>query len=228
MDPSSPKPDEADNPRLNPYAPPATAIAKAAPRLEGGVSRSLWIWGYAVGQLAALGADAAYLTVGAGSNGYGLALRLVSAIVGLAWLGSAYERVPRRLRLACSPGALVGRHFVPIYNLYWIFKAQSLLCDALDMLLLERDQRRGAPRGLAVAGCALVLVSRIASGLPGALFLMLMLANMAAWTMYMIAVERILAPASEGSARRVRAVCASCAHGNEIDAAFCARCGAEI
>jgi hypothetical protein len=89
-----------------------------------------------------------------------LVLRYGSMILGLAWLGSAYERLPQRLRLSCSPGALIGRHFIPIYNLYWIFKAQTLLCDGLDALLAESGRRGDTPRALAIVACGLTLAMR--------------------------------------------------------------------
>jgi hypothetical protein len=226
MDPSSKKSsDDASDPRVNPYAPPAAAIVKARPRRQGGALRSLWVWCYAAVQLVAIGTDIAYLTAGVGSNGYGLLLRYGSMILGLAWLGSAYERLPQRLRLSCSPGALIGRHFIPVYNLYWIFKAQTLLCEGLDALLVESGRRGDTPRALASVACSLTLVARFVSGLPGVLFVGFMLVLAGAWTMYMIAIEERLARASEGPAPRV---CDGCAHDNEVDATFCSRCGGEL
>ena len=57
MDPSGSKKssDGASDPRVNPYAPPASAIARAAPRRLSGALRSLWVWCYAAVQLVAIG-----------------------------------------------------------------------------------------------------------------------------------------------------------------------------
>ncbi len=218
--------DAASDPQVNPYAPPTTAVARPAPRRPRGALRSPWVWCYAVGQLAATCAEVAYVTsLLPDANVYALVLRLGSALVGLAWLGSSYERVPPRLRVSYSPGTFIGRHFWPVYNLFWMFKAQSILCDALDTMLVENGRRRDAPRELATAGCALVLLSRFVSGLPGGVFTVFMLVPATVWTLYMIGVEGTFARAAEPPPRRI---CATCDYANEVDATFCNQCGTDV
>jgi hypothetical protein len=189
--------ERAADPTVNPYAPP---LAPAAPRGRRRARFSRLVWVYVALESLGLVADAAHLA-GLTRGPFGVFVRVGGSAVGLAWLYSAWNRLPDRLRAfegrSFSPTAVVLRHFIPLYGLFWLFRAQHFLCDALDAWLIEKEHAGGTPRQMATVACALVLVTSFVSAqrAPFALRLALALASAAAWTAYMFAIEQCFARA---------------------------------
>jgi hypothetical protein len=65
-------------------------------------------------------------------------LGLIAAVAFLAWLYRAWRAVPARHR-DVPPGLAVGLLLVPVWNLYWMFRAIPGLSSALRRALGERD-----------------------------------------------------------------------------------------
>lgn len=80
-----------------------------------------------------------------------------------AWVYHSWAALPEGLRARSdgtpvSPWGAVGWHFVPFYNLYWMFAQRSWLCDGLDRLARELELPRTAPRGLGIGSNILSLI----------------------------------------------------------------------
>lgn len=81
-------------------------------------------------------------------------------VIGLVWLGAAWGNVPPDQRVI-APGEAVGKMFIPGYNLYWIFRASTGLCTALDYSLANTGSMARAPKGLAIAAAVLTVIPYI-------------------------------------------------------------------
>jgi hypothetical protein len=135
---------------IDPYAPPASAIAPAP------APRGAWIkWTYlgsvatAVGTLVVAGAVPAARVV------VPLVLPVLLVLppaVGMVWLGIAWagvpdDELPRGMGVdPVSPAGAVGRLFIPIYALYWAFAVHVHLCGGIRRGF--RRRARPAPRWL--------------------------------------------------------------------------------
>ncbi len=122
-------------------------------------------------------------------------------IVGLAWLYGAWQRIPERLQEVdghrYTATSLVLRFFIPVYNLYWLFRAQQLLCGALDARLKEKGRGGPAVSGTATLPCLLQFFSAGLSNakLPPIVSLVAVTLTGLAWTSYMFTIERAFAQA---------------------------------
>jgi hypothetical protein len=154
----------------NPYAAPQASSTDGTRQ-----GRAHWLkWLFA--------AVAAYvpLLVAADQVGFlpnGLYLSLFDAVrvmpflkgaVGLWWLYEAWQTVPvdeRKLAdgKPVTPGGVVGRMFIPIFGLYWMFAANSGLCAAINRVLASSLRVKSADATaaqLAAGGQIALLASR--------------------------------------------------------------------
>lgn len=87
-----------------------------------------------------------------------VALLLIRVVLILVWLHAAWDAIPEEYRYDGSgyrirPSQVIGRLFIPFYNLYWIFVVNGGLCNALDAMLRHVGSGRRAPKGMASAAC---------------------------------------------------------------------------
>jgi hypothetical protein len=85
-----------------------------------------------------------------------LATNLVSVVVGIVFVSVLLYRMWAQLECETqmSPGRAVGRCFVPVFNLYWIFVAVYGLTGTLKRTMASRSVPGPAPSpGLALAAC---------------------------------------------------------------------------
>jgi hypothetical protein len=78
-------------------------------------------------------------------------------LLGIAtvWIYQAWSGIPAEARGDVSPAGAVGRLFIPLYSLYWVFGVNLRLCSAIDGLLIQKEDARRAPGTLAVAATVL-------------------------------------------------------------------------
>ena len=93
---------------------------------------------------------------------FGLLLLIPTAILYLAWLYQTWRAVPAEHR-SISPGMAVGLLFVPIFNLYWMFRAGPGLSMSIQRALRSQNPKdeSGAGFAWAVAACLLTLIPYI-------------------------------------------------------------------
>lgn len=155
---------ETDEP-YNPYAGPRardTDVDRAPGRDTRG---SAVTWAYAV---VALTATASYLAlffhgaIGLSADVTQMLVMLVDRplswirwIVALVWIHTAWSGLPASLLGDMTPGRAVGRLFIPIYSVYWIFAVNVELCRRINDRLAEQHDPRRAPVVLAMLATAL-------------------------------------------------------------------------
>jgi hypothetical protein len=190
----TPDPNDAADPRKNPYAPPKLPEPTTAAR------RRRWPYSYvvlyAVLQMVAMANDAGvYLRLV--KIDIGFLVRIVAALIGLAWVSARWEGLPPRRRVVggdyVSVGRFQGRHFIPIYGLIWMFRVQHALCDAIDDALDARSLRDRAPRALGVFACAAWILGRLGGSLGAPLYFGINGAIAVLWAAYMLDVEKTYA-----------------------------------
>jgi hypothetical protein len=157
------------------------------------------VWVYVALQTVGLAADAAHLA-GMIPLKFGALPELAAAFAGLAWTYRAWARLPDRLRIIdgyrLSPTKLALRHFIPLYGIFWLFRAQHLLCGALDVKLIEKEDAAGAPTGMAgIAGALQLANGSFGAAAPPAVRLAFGVASTVAWTVYMLGIEQTFARA---------------------------------
>lgn len=92
-----------------------------------------------------------------------LASSAVSMISAMLWIYKSWEFLPQAYRRNASgrefsPMRAVGLHFVPLYNLYWVFVQNLGYCDAIDSVMIQSGRAARSPRNVATAACVLQLV----------------------------------------------------------------------
>jgi hypothetical protein len=191
---------------MDPYAPP-TALVPAAPASRGG-----WIkWVYGAVACVRFAITATFFYVGLDwplsaqhtANAVVRVLAIVCSILGLVWIHAAFRDVNSLLlergvlpRLGATPGAAVGRFFIPLYNLYWLFAVHVSLVVGLRALGCRQSE---AILAIGMIGsAALVAVGFLSSAEPLIAF-RLIFGIHATWLVYMILADRAraLAPAEE-------------------------------
>jgi len=153
------------------------------------------VFAYGLLSLTALAVDAAVL-FGITSMSLGATPRIGAQLLGLFWLSLQWKIVAPAYRVVGgvyrSAGTVVGYHFVPFYNVYWLFAVQRALCTGLDAGLDAAGYPRTAPRTLAIVapvaqlGCALAM--RLMPNSP--LFLVPAIVQSVLWLLYMVYLER--------------------------------------
>lgn len=78
---------------------------------------------------------------------------------GLVWLHRAWSWLPwdqrytRHWRGWITPGQAAWFMLIPYFHYYWMFVANTALCDAFDRLRVNYPTRRPAPKNIAIAAC---------------------------------------------------------------------------
>jgi hypothetical protein len=76
----------------------------------------------------------------------------------LIHFGLLHDRLPRASHDDPSAGKAIGFHFIPAYNLYWIFFSALRICDRLTLQLRLRGLQDRAPGGVLLAACIVLMV----------------------------------------------------------------------
>ena len=151
--------------------------------------RGFWIkWVFA-----ACLAGAAYGRFGArGPDGATLAAAALSASVlaGLVWFAWAWATVPEEDRNYTLLGRYTAfsatvRLFVPIYSLYWFFRALGHLCASINDSLARRELTMRAPLALANTAAVLFVIAPLFAWRPDASFLVYLVAG-ALWFVFTV------------------------------------------
>jgi hypothetical protein len=98
---------------------------------------------------------------------------LVSVAAWFYWLWCVHRyhdimTLIRGYRHPITPGQAVARHFIPLYNLYWVFKWPSEIATFVNWRM-QADAMRGWIAGVLVLGA--VIVGRLVDGSLGQLLL---------------------------------------------------------
>jgi hypothetical protein len=101
--------------------------------------------------------------LGTGMTIVGFLFFLLRMVLALVWIYQAWSAVPPPYRMTStgkhvSPGAAVGKLFIPFFNLYWMFVVSAGLCDAMGSALASTGSYRTPAKGLAIASCVTQLV----------------------------------------------------------------------
>jgi hypothetical protein len=194
---SSPDTTDAANPLMNPYAPPAAAEAEdERPAKKRRRVLSGWVYAYGAMLLLSFGLEAIAIFMQTAIY-MGTVIRLAAMAVGLGWLHATWNRLPHRLQqvnsVQTSAGAVVFRHFIPLFGLFWLFQVPTALCGSLDMKLHEKGYPASAPLVLGrSAGAAWLLASFVSHLSPLAGFAVATV-GVFSWLAYMIRVEQTFA-----------------------------------
>jgi hypothetical protein len=192
---------------MDPYAPP-TALAPAAPASRGGWIK--WVYGGLASVRFAITAVFFYLGIGWPASAQytaNVVIRVMAvgcSILGLVWIHAAFSDVNRRLferrkqaGLEVKPGMAVGRFFIPLYNLYWLFAVHVFLAAALGALGQARPSQTVLVAGM-IGSTALLAAGFLSSAEPTLAF-RVGLATHIVWLVYMVLADRAraLPPADE-------------------------------
>lgn len=177
---------------VNPYQPPSNGSPPRSP-----VAALSWhVFAFAGLSVLTLAMDACVLT-GVTNGPNGLFARYAAAGVGLFWLAQQWKVLPPAQRMVGgqmrTPSAVAALHFVPFYNLYWMFTVQKRLCEGLDAGLEAAGLPRNAPTTLALL-CPLVQLfggmgMNLLSHSYG--YLVPAVAQSGLWLLYMVRVARV-------------------------------------
>lgn len=119
-------------------------------------------------------------------------LRLVLLALAPLWIYYAWSGIPRELRYGITPGRAVLGLIVPVFSIYWIFAVNVRLCSCVDSLLTSIDDRRRAPKTLAIVA-TVIYFAPIAMMLAEAsryTFLVL-IADHVLWFVYMLQCDEL-------------------------------------
>lgn len=124
-----------------------------------------------------------------------LASLLAYAISVMVWIYKSWEFIPAEYRRnasgrAFTPGEAMGMHFVPLYNLYWLFVQNLGYCDALDSVMIQSGRSGRAPKNLALAACVVQVVPYVNYFFGPIL-----------WMVYMFVVDGVKKQLVDGNAR---------------------------
>jgi hypothetical protein len=130
---------------------PSTALAVRAPVLQtAGVTTAV-----AASYACSLVLLAATWTASRDAMGLAAVSWIGAVILGLVlrfvWLHRMWRALPAADRVdgdgdAVTPAGAVGRHFIPFYNLYWVFAARAIVCRALKNAAGSAGVPREPPR----------------------------------------------------------------------------------
>ena len=162
----------------NPYSPPATSVdavgfetMRLAYRPAQGMATKWMYLGVSLAQfLVGLGTLADSTKLQTAFVLVQLPVALVSMVLICIWIHTAWSDIPADERGDITPGGAVGKLFIPFYNIYWIFAISTSLCGVLNSKLVRIGSQPLAPKGLAVLGCIVHLLTSAANigGLEGA------------------------------------------------------------
>ncbi len=180
----------------NPYAPPRERRASRKKRRRGEKpAPGEWVkWAYAASAgTTAVAFFAIFLGVGAGGplqrdliwlvDG---PLRWTSLALGIVWIYCAWSGLPRLVNGGITGVGAVVRFVVPIYSIYWLFGVNLQLCTGLDIVLAQHEDRRRAPKALAMGATVVHLVPLVVMLTDAKAYTFLvMIASSALWFAYM-------------------------------------------
>jgi hypothetical protein len=106
----------------------------------------------------------------------------VAIVVPLKWLYSAWKSVPSEFRGGITPGGAIGRLFIPVWSVIWVFAVNARLATAIDLVLIQRGRSERAPREAA----------RIAALLCFIPLILIFVLDMARYTFIAVAIERVI------------------------------------
>lgn len=114
------------------------SLAASAPTDEKpAISSAPWVWVGFVFAFAFLVAEFVLVLMGVDQEGSNLLLLLISLLGMIYWL-SCVHRFHKILRemsnnsYGITPGEAVGRHFIPFFNLIWIFKWPAAFSEYIN------------------------------------------------------------------------------------------------
>jgi hypothetical protein len=183
---------------FNPYQPPTHRPTIAISATTGARLTVLsWhVFAYVGLSILALGLDAGVIA-GLIDGPNGLFVRWAACVVGIIWLARQWKVLPPAHRIVGgqlrTPGAAAFSHFLPFYNLYWMFTVQKSLCDGLDAGLDAAGLPRSAPTTLALVCPAVQLLGGLSmNGLRDSFaFLVVAAAQSGLWFVYMLRVASV-------------------------------------
>jgi hypothetical protein len=183
---------------MDPYAPPA-ALAPSMP-----ASRGAWIkWVYGALASVRFAITAVFFYAGlawpySAQHSANVVIRVmavVCSILGLVWIHAAFRDVGRLLferkaqaRFEATPGAAVGRFFIPFYNLYWLFAVHVFLAAELGALGQARQSQPILVIGL--TGSTALLAAGFLGSADSVWAFRVGLATHAIWIVYMFLADR--------------------------------------
>jgi hypothetical protein len=193
--PTADVPDES-SPLHNPYAAPTfVAPTKRRREVRTDLVAVAMIGTYVLLSLAAAAADA--FVLGGESTNDGGPPRVVAAALGLAWFGRRWARIPPEAQHAVAgkrigPWLAVLFHFLPGFNFFWLFKAQTALRDGVNQALRKSADSSRIPRDPAIVAPLIYLGALIATRplRTSWLYLVPVTLSPAAWTLHMGLIER--------------------------------------
>lgn len=106
--------------------------------------------------------------------------------IGVAgWIYASWSFLPPEYRRNAqgrefTPASAVGWHFVPLYNLYWVFAQNLGYCEAVDAVMIQSGRSARAPKTLATVACVLQVVPYLNA-----------LAAPIAWMAYMFSMDAV-------------------------------------
>lgn len=172
----------------NPYAPPVPRSERERPWPPERPPTGLWAkWAFLALGVAEICGGLVAGIVDPSAAPLLATFTIVRYLVAMLWIHAAYADLPRG---GTSPGAAVGKLFIPVYNFYWGFAVNAELCRRIDGQRLSRGLAPAAPAVLATIAMLVHLVSGFAAraargeeqaaivGIPAVLAMVL-------WTVYM-------------------------------------------
>ncbi|MEZ4393689.1 MAG: hypothetical protein R3A48_21680 [Polyangiales bacterium] len=173
------------------WSPPSGPAFEIAPEGSGGFSlKYVALAGY-LGGLGGVATLAFAISQGrrhdpAFMAAFGLLLAsgAVTLLSAMLWIYKSWEFLPQAYRRNASgrefsPLSAAALHFVPLYNLYWIFVQNLGYCDAIDSVMIQSGRAARSPRTTATAACILQLVPYLNY-----------VAAPVAWLLYMFQMDR--------------------------------------
>jgi hypothetical protein len=108
------------------------------------------------------------------------------------WIYGAWSGIPPETRRRTTPGSAVVGLIVPIFSIYWVFAVNVRLCDHVDALLAASDDRRRAPKTLAVVATVIYFVPYVMMLTSAREYAFLVLiADHALWLAYMLRCDEL-------------------------------------
>jgi hypothetical protein len=218
----------AHPPETNPYSPPRERRAsreKRRPEQPAPGERIKWIYAVvaavnavallsiAFGVASAAGIQQELITLVDGP------LRLVPLALAPLWIYYAWSGIPRELRRGVTPGGAIVGLIVPFFSIYWIFAVNVRLCNCVDSLLSRIDDRRRAPKTLAIVATVIYFVPLAMMLAEASRYTFLVLiAEHVLWFVYMLQCDELRrAVIAVGSQPRPSDAAASAAERDEYD-----------
>jgi hypothetical protein len=180
---------------MNPYAAPRSSDSVEA---AGGGFVLKWIYlaVAAIGPLCVIGSRTNIFSLDIATLvGIFAASPFAKGAVGLTWLYRAWSALPEQERRVgdgelVTPLGVVGRMFIPVYGVYWMFAANTSLCAAIDRVLMSAGRGRATDASIAQVAAGGQLAILVASFLPPLVALGAAALVSGAWFLYMFQTDK--------------------------------------